>query len=378
MRHAIILASVIVVALTSGYVVAEPVSGRQPQTVRDRMVPEPPDMTVSVWASGLSIPWSIVFLPDGTALVSERRGRILLLDQDGSAHQTPYATPQVIAQGEGGLMGLALDPAFPRSPYVYAMLTHRHDGRTVNAVVRLRHEGMHGVIDRTILDDLPAGSIHNGGRIAFGPDGLLYVATGETGKPDLAADRASLAGKILRIRGDGSVPDDNPFPGSPVFTLGHRNVQGFAWRPGTRDFYASEHGPSGEFNLYARDEINRIRAGGNYGWPAATCAVRNKGFVDPISCWPERAIAPSGMTFFHGDLFVATLRGEALIRIKIGANDRIESIERWFASGEQDGRYGRLRDAATGPDGALYVLTNSNCGGRGPVSGDCILKLTVK
>jgi len=357
---------------------ADPIAGRQPQAVEDRMVPDPPGMNVAVWASGLEIPWSIVFLPDGQALVSERRGRILLLDRNGKPRPEPYATPSVVARGEGGLMGLALDPRFPERPYLYAMMTRRENGKTATAVVRFKQDGTRGVVDRTILDGIPAGTFHNGGRIAFGPDGLLYVGTGETGHPELAQDKTSLAGKILRITPDGTVPSDNPFPGSPVFTLGHRNVQGLAWRLGTRDLYASEHGPSGEFGLHARDEINRIVAGRNYGWPTATCAVGKEGLADPLVCWPKQAVAPSGATFFDGDLFVATLRGEALIRVKIGTGDRIEAIERWFASGEANGRYGRLRDVAVGPDKALYVLTNDGCGGQGPNGGDCILRLTAR
>jgi glucose/arabinose dehydrogenase len=357
---------------------ADPVAGRQPQAVEDRMVPDPPGMTVAVWASGLEVPWSVVFLPDGQTLVSERRGRILMLDRNGKPRPESYATPAVVARGEGGLMGLALDPHFPERPYLYAMMTRRENGKTVNAVVRFKNEGTRGVVDRTILDGIPAGTFHNGGRIAFGPDGMLYVGTGETGHPDFAQDKTSLAGKVLRVTPDGAVPSDNPFPDSPVFTLGHRNVQGLAWRPGTRDLYASEHGPSGEFGQHARDEINRIVAGRNYGWPLATCAAGRKELADPLVCWPNQAVAPSGAAFFDGDLFVATLRGEALIRVKIGTGDRIETIERWFASGEAKGRYGRLRDVAVGPDKALYVLTNDGCGGQGPNGGDCILRLTAR
>lgn len=363
---------------TAGIVGAAPLKGKEPQSVKDRMVPNPPGVTVSVWASGLNVPWSLVFLPDGRALVSERGGRIVLFGKDGTQQGSSYAVVPVAQNGEGGLMGLALDPRFPDAPFVYAMITKSKDGKIVNAVVRLKHIGDHGVMDKTLVDDIPAGTFHDGGRIAFGPDGLLYVGTGDATHPELAQNKSSLAGKILRVKPNGAIPDDNPFKNSPVYSYGHRNVQGLAWRPGTHELYESEHGPTGEFGLHARDEINRIRKGRNYGWPNATCAVHRKAYVDPLVCWLNEAVAPSGMTFFDGNLMVATLRGEALLRLKFGKGGRITEIEHWFATGPDQGRYGRLRDVVVGPDKALYVLTN-NRDGRGTPGkdDDRILKLTM-
>lgn len=359
--------------------VAAPLKGREPQSVKDRMVPDPPGVTVSVWASGLNAPWSLVFLPDGRALVSERGGRIVLFDKNGKQRASSYAVVPVSTRGEGGLMGLALDPRFPDAPFVYAMLTKSKDGKIINAVVRLKDIGDHGVMDKTLVDDIPAGTFHDGGRIAFGPDGLLYVGTGDSTHPELAANKSSLAGKILRVKPDGGIPADNPFKDSPVYSYGHRNAQGLAWRPGAKELYESEHGPTGEFGLHARDEINRIIKGRNYGWPAATCAVHRKAYVDPLACWPNDAIAPSGIAFFDGYLMVATLRGEALLRVKFGKRDRVTEIERWFATGPGKGRYGRLRDVVVGPDNALYVLTNNRDGRGTPQEGDDrILKLTVE
>jgi quinoprotein glucose dehydrogenase len=368
--------AILALCAVAGYAWAAPLKGKAPQAAKDRMVPDPPGVSVSVWASGLNVPWSLVFLPDGRALVSERGGRIVLLDKDGTPRESSYALMQVSTGGEGGLMGLALDPRFPDAPFVYAMETRSKNGKDVNAVVRLKHIGDHAVLDKTVVDDIPSGTFHNGGRIGFGPDGLLYIGTGDSTHPELAADKNSLAGKILRVKPDGTIPSDNPIKDSPVYSYGHRNVQGLAWRPGTRDLYESEHGPTGEFGLHARDEINRIKAGGNYGWPAATCAAHKKPLIDPLACWTADAIAPGGIAFFDGDLMVATLRGEGLIRVKFGRGDRVTAVERWFASAPGKGRYGRLRDVVMGPDKALYVLT-SNRDGRGtPQDGDDrILKL---
>src|SRR5262249_43240050 len=171
----------------------------------------------------------------------------------------------VFASGEGGLLGLAVHPDFSRSPYIYAMQTYKGPAGVRNRIVRLRDEGDHGRFDRVIFDGLPGFTFHDGGRIGFGPDGMLYVATGETFKPELAQNLSSPAGKILRLTPDGGVPADNPFPNSPVYSYGHRNPQGLAWEPRSGTLFASEHGPTGEFGLSAYDEINVIRAGGNYG-----------------------------------------------------------------------------------------------------------------
>ncbi|HTI88899.1 MAG TPA: PQQ-dependent sugar dehydrogenase [Alphaproteobacteria bacterium] len=350
---------------------AQAIAG-QTSPANDRFVPDPPGVTVTEWAKGLNIPWSIVFLPDARALVSERRGRILLVDRTGQVSRDPYATFNVLARGEAGLMGLALDPGFPQRPYVYAMMSRRDGNREVSAIVRLRHDGDRGTVERTIFDGIPVGPVHEGGRIAFGPDRLLYVGTGDTARPNLAADRNSLGGKVLRITRDGEIPPDNPFPNSPVYSYGHRNIQGLAWHPASHALYVSEHGPSGEFGLHGRDELNRIMPGGNYGWPVGTCGLHREGLIDPLICWPEPAIAPSGITFQGDDLYVAALRGTALLRIQIGSDGTPGDVERWFVSAAQNGRYGRLRDVVVGPDRALYVLTN-NWSGSG---GDRVLRLT--
>jgi len=353
--------------------VSRPVVGEAPQKVKDRFVADGVGVKVEVWIENLEIPWSLVFLPGDRALVSERPGRIRLV-KDGKLLSQPYAEVEVASNGEGGLMGLALHPEFSSKPYVYAMRTYQKEGQPFNRVVRFRDAGDKGIFDRVIIDRIPGGRLHDGGRIAFGPDGLLYVTTGETFKGELAQDLQSLAGKILRLTPEGGIPGDNPFNGSPIYSYGHRNPQGLSWHPETKDLFESEHGPSGESLLFANDEINVIVKGGNYGWPKVVGAPGMKTYVDPLIVW-KKTTPPSGITFYRGellshlknDLFVATLRSEALIRIKWGRGDNkyqgVE-IERWFARGDREGKYGRLRDVVESPEGALYFLT-SNRDGRG-------------
>jgi quinoprotein glucose dehydrogenase len=253
------------------------------------------------------------------------------------------------------------------------MHTYRSGGTVGNRVGRLRHEGERGRLDRTVLDGIIGARNHNGGRIGFGPDGMLYVTAGEIFQAELAADLKSLGGKILRIAPDGAIPQDNPFPGSPVYSYGHRNPQGLAWHPETGELFSSEHGPSGEFGLRAWDEINVIQAGANYGWPRAVGAVGNRAYVDPIVAWPDRTTAPSGIAFHQGALFVAVLRESALIRITLareGKSFRASRVERWFGKGEESKQPGRLRDVVVGPDGHLYVLTSNRDGRGSPRPGD--------
>ena len=353
------------------------VTGDRPQAVEDIFLPEGDRVKVEVWIDNLEIPWSLVFLPTGKALVSERPGRIRLI-KDGLLQEKVYASIDVEHTGEGGLLGLAVHPEYPKAPYIYAMHTYRSKGALYNRVIRLKDEGSAGQVDKIIIDAIPGGANHDGGRIAFGPDGMLYIATGETFRARLAQDINSFAGKILRVTPEGDIPPDNPFSNSPVYSLGHRNPQGIAWRPDTGTLYESEHGPSGEFGKFANDEINIIEKGGNYGWPDAIGAPGLKGTVDPIVVW-KKTTPPSGMTFYRGallphlkgDLFVATLRSEALIRIKFDRDDRRPvKIERWFAFDHEKGKYGRLRDVVTGPDGALYFLSNNRDGRGEPREGD--------
>lgn len=365
----------------------EPVVGGAPQAAADRYLPEPPGVRAETWVEGLEAPWSLVFLGDGRALVSERPGRIRLIEE-GRLQAEPYAlleaasggerglsatALEAVIGGEGGVLGLAVHPDFPAQPYIYVYQTRVGSEGVGNLVLRLKDEGRRGVFDKVVLGGIPGWVFHNGGRIGFSPDGLLYVTTGETFEADLAQNLGSLGGKILRVTPEGEVPADNPFPGSPVYSFGHRNPQGLAWHPDSGQLFASEHGPSAEFGLGAHDEINVIRAGGNYGWPRAVGAPGLAGTVDPLVVWTEDATPPAGLAFHGGHLYLATLASQALVRIELETRDggyAVKGIERWFAEGPDEGRLGRLRDVVAGPDGALYVLTSNRDGRGDPGPGD--------
>lgn len=329
---------------------------------------------VQQWIEGLEIPWSLVFLPDGRALVSERPGRIRTI-KNGVLQREPYALINVAPIGEGGLLGLAVHPEFPKKPYIYAMHTYREGNSLFNRVIRLKDEENRGKLDKVIIDHIPGARFHNGGRIAFGPDRMLYVTTGEIFEGELAQNLNSLGGKILRITDEGKIPNDNPFKNSPIYSYGHRNPQGLAWHPETGELFSSEHGPSGEYLRFGNDEINIIKKGANYGWPIVIGKNHRPPYIAPFVLW-EKTTPPSGITFYSGDklphlkgdLFVATLRSECLIRIKIKKTDTgfmAERIERWF-----EGNYGRIRDVVQGPDGYLYFLTNNRDGRGKPRQGD--------
>ncbi len=336
---------------------------------------------VQVVATGLSVPWALAFAPDGRILVTERAGRLRVIE-DGALRPEPLATLPVEAIGEGGLLGLALDPGFAENGRLYLMYTYAEGSQLFNRISRFTLTGA-GLGDETVLvDRIPGARYHNGGRLAIGPDGKLYAGTGDALVPQLAQDLGSLAGKILRINLDGSIPGDNPFPGSPVYSLGHRNPQGLAFQPGTAVLWAVEHGPSGEFGLCCRDELNRIVPGGNYGWPyvagtdvvdAAQAAARD--LIAPVASSGEDTWAPAGLAFYQdgplaawqGDLFFGALRGRHLRRVTPEGDDpaQVASEEALY-----NGMYGRIREVIMGPDGYLY-LTTSNRDGRGqPVAED--------
>jgi glucose/arabinose dehydrogenase len=330
-----------------------------------------PDGTrVAVVATGLEVPWEIAFLPDRSALVTERPGRVRLLEAGGRLREEPVATVPVSAEGEGGLMGLALDPDFEDNALVYLYYT------TAEGMKLERWRYAAGALTRqaTLVSDIEAGIRHDSGRIAFGPDERLYVATGDAGNPDLAQDGGSLNGKFLRLTPEMYRSDGEAAP--EVVSKGHRNPQGFDWQPGTDRLISTEHGPSGNDGPQGFDEINAIRDGGNYGWAKAFGRDQD-GFDAPLRVYRD-AIAPSGATFltgdgsaWSGDYFFATLRGEALRRLRFDGTE-VTADEELL-----DGDYGRLRTVVEGPDGDLYVLT-SNRDGRGSPAGedDRILRIT--
>lgn len=309
-----------------------------------------PDLDPRTVVEGLEVPWGIAFLPDGSALIAER-------DVAAIQHLTPAGKISEVGQvggvsptSEGGLLGLAVSPDFETDQTVFAYYTTDQDNRVVSMTFENDRLGK----PEPIITEIPRGEIHDGGRLAFGPDGKLYVTTGETGNGELAQDPDSLGGKILRLNPDGSIPDDNPDPQSPVWTLGHRNVQGIVWDDQGR-MWASEFGQ----NLW--DELNLIEKGNNYGWPA----VEGKGdldqFTDPVRQWSTSDLSPSGLAYLDGSLYIAGLRGERLYRIPVraGGAGQPEAL--------YQGEYGRLRTVVATPDGELW-FTTSNRDGRGEPS----------
>ncbi len=358
-----------------------PIIGEVPQNVEDNFILEPEGYLVETWVDNLRIPWELVFLSDNKALVTERAGQLRLIE-NGILQEKPYKIiTEVEHIGEGGLMGMAKHPDYPQQKYLYIMYTYRENRALFNRVVRYHDTDTTMELDRIIIDNLPASNVHNGGRIAFGPDGMLYITTGDTWHSEIAQDIDILGGKILRLTPEGNIPSDNPFPDSPVYSLGHRNPQGLAWHPDTDTLFSSEHGPSGEFGLYSRDEVNIIEKGGNYGWPLIVGAAGVKPYKDPLIMWTQTT-PPSGMSFWNDYLFVATLRSQALLRIGMMPDSdlyKIKSIDRLFAYDWSIGSYGRLRNAVVGPDNALYVLTNNHDGRGWPLEGDDkILRFTLK
>jgi glucose/arabinose dehydrogenase len=320
---------------------------------------------VSTLATDLEVPWSFAFLPGGDALVTERdSGRLLRVSPSGEVQE--IQTLPEGGSGEGGLLGVAVSPDYEDDRYIYAYYTTRVDNR----VVRFRM----GERPEPILTGIPVNTYHDGGRIRFGPDGLLYVSTGDAGDSGNSQDRNSLGGKILRVEPDGSVPSDNPFPGNPVYSYGHRNVEGLAW-DSEGQLYASEFGAS------TWDEVNRIEAGENYGWPAVEGrGGEEQGYVDPITVWPTSEASPSGAEIlvegaipqWEGDLFAAALRGERLWRLELNDSGEVVDREKLL-----DGEVGRVRDVVQAPDGSLWVSTSNFDSYGNPVSeqDDRILRL---
>ncbi|WP_309122741.1 PQQ-dependent sugar dehydrogenase [Paenibacillus sp.] len=306
-------------------------------------------------AAGLMTPWAIDFAPGDRIFFTERPGRIRLV-RDGRLLAEPVFTfsAPFVNIGEGGLLGLAVDPKFKKNHYIYVYHSYQDGLEIKNQVVRLVERNNKATIDTVLITNIPGNANHNGGRLNIGPDKLLYITTGDAGVPTAAQDPTSLAGKILRIGLDGSIPESNPFPGSPVYSLGHRNPQGLDWSPRTDHLYSSEHGP------VANDEINLILAGSNYGWPIVQGDERREPFQPPLIHSGDQTWAPSGMTFvskgpWQGQLLVANLRGRQILRFSIkGKNPRsIQLISSFFTS------FGRIRDVVEGPDRSIYVITGN-------------------
>ena len=304
---------------------------------------------VETIATGLEVPWGLDFFPDGDAIVTERDSkRVLRISAEGDREITELGTIEAAEPfNEAGLLGVALSPDFEsdRTAYFYVSTA------TDNRVLRAEIDGDSLRTPEPILTGIPLGSNHDGGRLQFGPDGYLYVSTGETGAlPQLAQDRESLAGKILRITTDGEPAPGNPFD-TEIWSWGHRNVQGLAFDDGER-LWASEFGQD------RFDELNLIEEGANYGWPEVEGEGGAPDYVDPQVTWSTDEASPSGLAYSDGFLWMAALRGERLWRVQV-TGDRARDPEGFFV-----GDYGRMRTIAVAPDGLLWVTT-SNRDGRG-------------
>ncbi|MBD2846769.1 PQQ-dependent sugar dehydrogenase [Paenibacillus sp. IB182496] len=349
-----------------------PSLGRPSNTVSEEPTGRPATkgeqaLAEGVLAANLQAPWSIAYDPEAI-YISERGGDIVALNQaDGSQQrQTLALEKEVHAEGEGGLLGLVLAANFSTSRQAYAYHTYEESGTAYNRIVvlELLEDGSWREL-RPLLEGIPGGAIHNGGRLALGPDGKLYATTGDAGQSALAQELDSLAGKILRLNPDGSVPEDNPWAGSYVYSYGHRNPQGIAWsQEGT--MYAAEHGPSG--NPGGHDELNRIEAGANYGWPDVIGDETGDGLTAPLYHTSQATLAPSGLAVDgEGRLLAAGLRGEQLLRFDPGTDEATTVLE-----GE-----GRLRDVLLLGEW-MYVLTNRTDGrGQPQADDDRLLRISM-
>lgn len=295
---------------------------------------------------GLRIPWAAVFLPDGTAVISERDSG-LLKAVSGGRPSTIGEVPGVVPGGEGGLLGLALSPDFDSDNLLYFYFTAEQDNRIARAALTEDADGRLTIgPPEVIFAGIPKASTHNGGRIRFGPDGLLYVGTGDSQRREQPQDPNALGGKILRLTPEGRPAAGNPF-GNAVYSLGHRNVQGLAWDSEGR-FWASEFGPD------VNDELNLILAGGNYGWPQVTGAPHREEFSDAKVVWPSTAeSSPSGLEIVGSTAYLGALRGQRLWTVPLDGEEAGNPVA-YFTR-----EYGRIRDVVQAPDGRLWLLTNN-------------------
>ena len=343
----------------------------------------PGPYTIEVVAKNLWVPWSIVFADSNRILVTERNGNLRVIENGKLSDIPLYTFGEVAPRGEGGLMGMTLDPDYINNKYIYFSYTYGNNNSVKVKIVRFKDAGNTLIEEKTLLDNIRGASFHDGCRLKFGPYNKLYITTGDAGDKEDAQNINSLNGKILRINSDGTIPEDNPFPGSPVWCYGNRNPQGIAWYPGTDIMYETEHGPSGFDGPGGGDEVNIIKKGKNYGWPVVHHKMHKEGMEDPLLEFTP-AVAPAGAMFYSGNMFpefknnffFCCLRGEGIIRVLIDEKDP-EKIISYDKMKEID--FGRIRDIEEAPDGSIYFCT-SNRDGRGSVRGgdDKIYRIVSK
>jgi glucose/arabinose dehydrogenase len=323
-------------------------------------------------AQDLEIPWAIDISEDGRIFFTEKPGRIKVIYPNGTLESEPVTNIRTEDVGEAGLLGLTLHPNFTENHLMYVYHSYIKDGGIYNKILMLTERNNKIMDSKTVLDNIPASDLNNGGRIKFGPDGKLYISTGDSEYPHLAQNTNSLAGKILRVNQDGTIPHDNPFPNSSIYSFGHRNVKGLAWHPVTKELYATEHGPTGN------DEINIIKPGSNYGWPLETCNFSHSStttrFKTPLFCF-NPSIAPTGIVIpisdrlgYQNDAVFATLRGTHLHQIDLNSRMHDNVLV----------GYGMLNDVLEALDGSLYILTANKGAGTGNANDDRILQIVQK
>ena len=325
---------------------------------------EVPEVEVVEVARDLEVVWALRFAPDGRLFITERAGRIRIFNPD-TRQLSNYARVTTVHGGESGLMGLALHPEFPREPWVYVMYTARKAGGGVNRISRLRQREGADVEEQVLIDDIPAAVNHDGGALEFGPDGMLYIGTGDAMTPALAQDLGQLNGKVLRIAPDGRVPADNPIAGSPIWAYGFRNVSGLAFHPATKDLWAASHGPSATSPDKPKfmDSVYRVEKGRNHGWPSHLGVSADPAIVSPVIFFNDRFVPPGGLVFYAGaaplanTLFMTALRAQEIDRFVIEDGRTVTRIERWWPD-----KFGRLRAIAVAADGSIYVGTSNRDG----------------
>jgi glucose/arabinose dehydrogenase len=323
------------------------------------------NVSIEIVAKDMNIPWDIAFLPEGGMLVTERPGQLVHIKSDGSKQS--IIIDNVQQSGESGLLGITLHPNFTQNKMLYLYITHAEGAGLRNRVERYVFQNNVLSQKKTIISNIPGALYHDGGRMDFGPDGKLYITTGDATNEDIAQDKNSLGGKILRLNDDGTIPQDNPF-GTAVYSLGHRNPQGLAWDT-AGNLWETEHGRSGALSGY--DEINLITPGTNYGWPTIEGDERATDLTRPsLHSGSNATWAPASAVYWDGSLFFGGLRGEALYEAKLRGTT-VVSLKKYFFK-----EYGRIRTVRLGPDGMFY-FTTSNRDNRGTIktNDDKILKV---